>query len=113
MMTQPAAETCLAQARSSSCLTRSSGTLIRCEASSTTSKRSSSARSSILAQTVSAVVMCASISGDSSTATTRWPSAVSAPVTRPVPAPSSRIEAAGWPAAAWTISGSRPGDSIA
>jgi hypothetical protein len=63
-------------------------------------------------RTVSAPRTWASISADSSTATTGWPSSTSRAVMRPAPAPSSRIEA---PAgtAAWTTSGSPIGGNSA
>jgi hypothetical protein len=101
------------QVRSNARRSASVRTLIRWDASSTTSKRRPIARPSIRAQTVSAPVTCASISGDSSTATTRYPSAVSACVTRPAPQPSSSIDAPPPPAASWMMPGSRPGVSIA
>ena len=66
----------------------------------------------MLARTVSAPRTRASISGDSSTATTGWPSATSGWVTLPAPAPSSRIDAPGGTAAC-TISGSPVGASSA
>jgi hypothetical protein len=66
----------------------------------------------MVARTVSAPRIRASISGDSSTATTGWPSASSGWVIRPAPAPSSRTGAPGG-IAACTISGSPIGGSSA
>jgi len=61
--------------------------------------------------TVRAPWTCASISGDSSTATTEWPSAINGWVTRPAPHPSSRIDALGGDAASMIAGSSRAGTS--
>jgi hypothetical protein len=70
MITHPSSATCRRQAARNAARTGMSAALIKCDASSTASNRRPSERSSIRAHTVCAPRTCASISEDSSTATT-------------------------------------------